>query len=211
VYRGLVEHFLECGSAAFNKITVKATNSLLVWGRWDDYSRVVAVECVVEPEEITVSAFDLELRLLVSLGSGLGSDRVDDVRTSQIADFVRIANVNLESRLGSLLNANTRLVAAPDSAWLRSFDRWRCARSLWAIIFLVINMVRIRRSSLLLLLRHGGTNHHLLLLRRHRRGILSGTIVFGDGAEGTKRIIDSFETCGLSDQATGSSRRTRGG
>jgi hypothetical protein len=40
---------------------------------------------------------------------------------------------------------------------------------------------------------------------------MSGTIVFGDSAEGTERIIDSFETGGLSDQATGSSRWTRGG
>jgi hypothetical protein len=71
VYRGLVEHFLKCGSTALNKVTVKATNSLLVRGRWDDNSRVIAVKSIIEPKEITVSALDFELRLLVSLRSSL--------------------------------------------------------------------------------------------------------------------------------------------
>lgn len=125
--------------------------------------------------------------------------------TCQIANFMRISNRDLERRLGSLLNTNAGLVAGPHGAWLRSLNRWRCARNLRPIVLLIVNIVRISRSSLLLRLRHGGTNHHLLLLRRHRRGIISGTIVFGDSAEGTERIIDSFETGGLSDQATGPS------
>jgi hypothetical protein len=124
--------------------------------------------------------------------SYLGSNGIDNVGTCQIANFVRISNRNLERGLGSLLNTNARLIAAPDGTGLGSLNGRRCARSLWPIVLVIVDMVRIRRSSLLLGLRHGGTNHHLLLLRRHRRGILGRAIVFGGGAERTERIIDSF-------------------
>jgi hypothetical protein len=141
----------------------------------------------------------------------LGANRVNNVRTRQVADLVRISHGNLERGLCGLLNTNTRLGAGPHRARLSSLDRRGRPRSLWSIKLLLLDVMRIRRSSLLLLrLGHGGTNHHLLLLRRHRRCVLSRGIVVGCGTERTEGIIDSFKAGGLGDEATRTARRTRG-
>jgi hypothetical protein len=67
----LVQHLLQGGAAAFDKVAVKAANGLLLGRGWYDVAGVVSMKGSVEPEEVTITALDLKLRLLVSLGRGL--------------------------------------------------------------------------------------------------------------------------------------------
>lgn len=133
------------------------------------------------------------------------------MRTSQIANLVRVSHRNMKGRFGRLLNTDTGLGAAPQVAWRRSVDRRWGTGSSRAFCIILVDAMGIRNSSRLLLrLGHCGTNHHLLLLRRHWGGILSGGIVIRYGTERTEGIVYGFETSGLSDEPTRTTRRSRG-
>lgn len=93
---GLVEHSLQCSSSRLDKVRIESTDDLLVRWRWHDDTRVVAVQLVVEPEEVTVAAGNGEIGIAVGLGAGSCPDLVDGMGAGEIADFVGVADGDVE-------------------------------------------------------------------------------------------------------------------
>jgi hypothetical protein len=77
----LVQHLLKRSTSALNEVAIEATDGLLLRGRRNDITGVVPMQRVVQPQEVAVSALDLEFGLLESLGGSLyqGTVRINGV------------------------------------------------------------------------------------------------------------------------------------
>jgi hypothetical protein len=136
------------------------------------------------------------------------------VGARQVPYLDRVPDLNVERRLGGLLNAHTGLRRAPDAAGRGGINRRRHSRathSTLGVIIIVVDPVRVGPTSLGLL-RHRRPHHHLLLLGRYRSGgsiIISGAAESGSAsgiggtAERAERIVDGLEASRLSDESTG--------
>ncbi len=224
----LVEHLLQGRTPSLDKVTVEPADCLLIRGRWNNAARAISMKSIVQPKEVSVSALDLELWLLVRAGcclhavsllrdapsssppAYLGSHRVHNVGTGQVAYLDGVANSNIKARLSSLLHAHAGLRRAPKAARPGRINRRRCPRpSGRRLIVVVINVVRIGwpTSLWLGLGRHGRPDRHLLLLRRGGRSFGGGGgLIVGRSAEGPQRIVNGFEASRLCDEASGAAR-----
>lgn len=67
----LIQHTLQSSTSRFDEVGVEATHGLLLW-RWrDNNTGVVAMQLVVQPEEVSVTAGDVELGVAVRFRSSL--------------------------------------------------------------------------------------------------------------------------------------------
>jgi hypothetical protein len=69
----LVQHPLQRRPTTLDKVAVEAADGLLLRRRRDDEPGIVSMQRVVEPQEVSVPALDLEFRLPVGLRRGLSS------------------------------------------------------------------------------------------------------------------------------------------
>jgi hypothetical protein len=123
--RGLVQHPFQGLPSRLDKIGIEAPYSLLLWRGRNDDAWIVAVELIVQPQKVAEAAGDCKFRIPISLGRRLEGksahgapanegvylciDLVLRVGTRQVANFVRIANGDMEEGLGRLDDANAWL------------------------------------------------------------------------------------------------------
>ena len=139
------------------------------------------------------------------------------MRTSQISNLVRIADVNVETWLGCLLDAHTwlRLPLGRCVCWGLYWGRYPRPSRRGCLVFIVVEVDRIHHAPKR---RTGGScswarvaRSHRLLLRRCWRSFLSQRRRFY--SQRSQGIIYSLQSCGLSPKlpssGTSSSWRSR--
>lgn len=62
---GFVQHLLQCLSPRFDKVGVKTTNGLFLWGWWDYDAWITVMQRIVEPQEISIPPGNGKFGLLV--------------------------------------------------------------------------------------------------------------------------------------------------
>jgi hypothetical protein len=186
--RGLVQHAFQGLPSRLDEIGVEAPYSLLLWRGRNYDARIVAVKLVVQPQKVAEAAGDCEFRIPISLGRRLDSslapggpsneehylciDLVLGMGTRQVANFVRIANGDVEEGLGRLDNANAWLCWSRRRIAGRGFDGRRHSGFGGRDVVVVVTAVVIQAD-----IAHQG------LERSARRGWRPLRVLLGEGGD----------------------------